>query len=133
MKLDPLSGLLHGDLAYSFWVGRQYEEAITRYTRALELDPKLDASLRHRSMAHAFRGDFNKARADIARALELQPDSLWNITVEGFHEDHLRRNRTARCGLVWAGCGPSFAREAGTGCIHARNDGRRPCARDGRR
>lgn len=84
LKFDPVSATMRGELAYALWVGRQYDQAIIHYDRALELDPKLDGCLRNRGMAHAFRGDMKKAMADIARAMEVHPDSPWNIATKGW-------------------------------------------------
>jgi len=51
----------------------QYEEAISDYTKAIELDPEKAIAYRLRSLAYAELGDNEAARQDLDKAMELNP------------------------------------------------------------
>ena len=58
-----------------FHFGRQeYEQAIVRYRRAIEIDPEYSAPYNQLGYAHRFLGDFEAAEEAFRRYIELIPD-----------------------------------------------------------
>jgi tetratricopeptide (TPR) repeat protein len=51
----------------------QHTEAIVDYNTAIELNPKLAAAYAARGIAHAAQGKEDAARADLKKALDLNP------------------------------------------------------------
>lgn len=70
----PDDAVLMGQLAMLYLAAKQPRQAIKRFTRSIELDEKNFASWRGRSDAEISIGDHTSARADLEKALELQPD-----------------------------------------------------------
>lgn len=67
-----------------------YEQAITDFSQAIELQPDLAEAYNNRGIAYAGSGDLQQAIADYSKAIELQP---------GFAEAHYNR------GNAYAGSG----------------------------
>jgi Tfp pilus assembly protein PilF len=63
-----------GQLGMLYLAAKQPRQAIKRFTRSIELDDKNFASWRSRSDAEISIGDHKAARADLEKALELEPD-----------------------------------------------------------
>ena len=61
--------------ARSFQIKGQYQQAIERYTQALELEPQLAAAYNNRGNTHYHKGDFDIAIQDYDKALEIDPRS----------------------------------------------------------
>lgn len=53
--------------------GGNPDQAITDYTKALELNPKFASAYNNRGAAYAQKGQFDKAITDYTRALEINP------------------------------------------------------------
>ncbi len=51
----------------------QYEEAITDYTRALEINPRYALAFYHRGVAYDNKGQHEQAIADYTRAFDINP------------------------------------------------------------
>jgi tetratricopeptide (TPR) repeat protein len=66
--------VLVGQLGMLYLAAKQPRQAIKRFTRSIELDDQNFASWRGRSDAEISIGDHKAARADLEKALELQPD-----------------------------------------------------------
>jgi tetratricopeptide (TPR) repeat protein len=70
----PDDAVLMGQLGMLYLAAKQPRQAIKRFTRSIELDDKNFASWRSRSDAEISIGDHKAARADLEKALELEPD-----------------------------------------------------------
>lgn len=70
----PDDAVLVGQLGMLYLAAKQPRQAIRRFTRSIEIDDKNFASWRGRSDAEISIGDHAAARADLEKALELQPD-----------------------------------------------------------
>jgi tetratricopeptide (TPR) repeat protein len=66
--------VVHGQLGMLHLAAKQPRAAIKEFTRAIELAPGQFGSWRGRSDAEISIGEHAKARADLEKALELQPD-----------------------------------------------------------
>lgn len=66
--------VVHGQLGMLHLAAKQPRAAIKEFTRAIELDPGQFGSWRGRSDAEISIGEHAKARADLEKAMELQPD-----------------------------------------------------------
>ncbi|GAF91447.1 unnamed protein product, partial [marine sediment metagenome] len=51
----------------------QYTQAISDYTRAIELNPKYALAYNNRGLAYGNLGQYSKAISDFTRAIELNP------------------------------------------------------------
>ena len=70
----PDDAVIMAQLAMLYMAAKQPRQAIRRFTRSIELDEKNFGSWRGRSDAEISIGDHKAARADLEKALELQPD-----------------------------------------------------------
>jgi Flp pilus assembly protein TadD len=70
----PDDAVLMGQLGMLYLAAKQPRQAIKRFTRSIELDDTNFASWRGRSDAEISIGDHKAARADLEKALELEPD-----------------------------------------------------------
>lgn len=61
------------DLGFAFDKLRMYNDAISDYTKAIEMDPKNAYAYYNRGISHDKKGDYNIAIKDFIRAIELDP------------------------------------------------------------
>jgi len=59
--LDPLSPQVTGTMGYHYLAARQYDDSVTLYKKALELDPGLDWVHAQLSWAYGAKGDYAQA------------------------------------------------------------------------
>jgi TolB-like protein/DNA-binding winged helix-turn-helix (wHTH) protein/Flp pilus assembly protein TadD len=76
---DPLSLPINADVGYVFYCARRYDEAITEYRKALELNPDFPMALQGLAQTYVKIGKPNDAVALIARL----PDDLKNGCTAG--------------------------------------------------
>lgn len=62
----------------------QYDEAITEYTKAIELDPSYAQAYNNRGVAYDNKGQYDLAIADYNKAIELSPNSALFYYNRGF-------------------------------------------------
>ena len=53
---------------------KEYEKAITHYTKAIEFKPDFASAYNNRGNAYGFKGDFDNAIQDFNTAIQLQPE-----------------------------------------------------------
>ena len=53
---------------------QQYQEALGRYSRAIELDPRLPVAYNNRGFVHWNLNDYERAIVDYCRAIEVKPN-----------------------------------------------------------
>ena len=76
LALDPDLAEAHFVRGLLLWTHAnrfQHEQAVTSYKRALDLDPKLDDAHHQLALIYLHLGLFDKARAEIGKALEINP------------------------------------------------------------
>ncbi|MER5925459.1 caspase, EACC1-associated type, partial [Streptomyces mirabilis] len=61
----------------------RFDEAVTDFTAALNLDPKYARALAQRGEAHREAGRFDKAVTDLTAALKLKPEDPWALASRG--------------------------------------------------
>jgi TolB-like protein/DNA-binding winged helix-turn-helix (wHTH) protein/Tfp pilus assembly protein PilF len=69
-RLDPLSAAVNGDVGWYFYMARRYDEAIARYRRTLELEPRLLWVQVFLVDAYARAGRWSEARDEALRVME---------------------------------------------------------------
>lgn len=70
-ETDPLDVHTHWQLGLIYYFARNFEEAITSFSKALEIDSNFGEAIRFRGLALGYLGKFKEALIDINRALEL--------------------------------------------------------------
>jgi tetratricopeptide (TPR) repeat protein len=60
-----------------------YDEALTDFSRAIELQPDYARAIAGRGVTHRVMARYDEALADFNRVIELQPDDAWSITSRG--------------------------------------------------
>jgi tetratricopeptide (TPR) repeat protein len=55
---------------------QKWAEAITEYTKAIEIAPKLAEAYNNRASAYTEKGDYEKAIADCTKVIEMDPESV---------------------------------------------------------
>jgi tetratricopeptide (TPR) repeat protein len=74
-----------------------WREALFRFEKAVEIDPQNPSALNNLAVALEQMGEFQKARANYERALELRPDDLYiQQNYDLFREADDKRNRKKR-------------------------------------
>jgi len=74
-----------------------WREALFRFQKAVEDDPQNPSALNNLAVALEQMGDFQKARENYERALELKPDDLYiQQNYDLFREADDKRNRKKR-------------------------------------
>jgi len=74
LALAPNSPEAHFALGLFFYLGhRQYENALTEFNRALELQPNNSLARQYRANVYRRRGEWERSLADLQRAEELDP------------------------------------------------------------
>ena len=70
-ETDPLDVHTHWQLGLIYYFTRNFEEAITGFNKALEIDSNFGEAIRFRGLALGYLGKYKEALIDINRALEL--------------------------------------------------------------
>ena len=83
LRVDP--DYLHTSLAYSsrgymYHKLGNYKEAITDYTRAIEVNTENDIAFLGRGRVHSELGEYKLALADYTRAISLDPEKIDGYT-----------------------------------------------------
>ena len=74
-----------------------WREALFRFRRAVEIDPQNPSALNNLAVALEQVGEFQEARENYERALELKPDDLFiQQNYDLFREADDKRNRKTR-------------------------------------
>lgn len=87
---DLYANLVNRGTAYS--ESSLYDAAITDFTRAIELEPKLPKAYNQRGYSRALAGRYDEAEKDIKTALELDPDST--VVLVNMVELYALQNKT---------------------------------------
>lgn len=70
-ETDPLDVHTHWQLGLIYYFARNFEEAITGFNKALEIDSNFGEAIRFRGLTLGYLGKYKEALIDINRALEL--------------------------------------------------------------
>jgi TolB-like protein/AraC-like DNA-binding protein/Flp pilus assembly protein TadD len=70
-ETNPLDVHTHWQLGLIYYFARNFEEAITGFNKALEMDANFGEAIRFRGLALGYLGKYKEALIDINRALEL--------------------------------------------------------------
>jgi len=70
-ETDPLHVISHWQLGLTYYFARRFDEAVSAFTTALEINPHFGEALRFRGLVRAYQGKYKEAMIDINRALEL--------------------------------------------------------------
>src|SRR5262245_25273639 len=68
-----LSAENYSRLGDTYLTRGELEQAITSYSKAIELDPKLAEAYNNRGLAYARKGQYERAVGDFSRAVEINP------------------------------------------------------------
>jgi eukaryotic-like serine/threonine-protein kinase len=68
---------------FFYWGHRQYEMALTEFSRTLELQPNNALARHYGAAVYRRRGEWERSLADFQRAQELDPRDAWNPTEIG--------------------------------------------------
>jgi TolB-like protein/lipoprotein NlpI len=82
-QLDPLSLIVHSDMAAVFYLNREFDRAIAQCGTTLDLDPHFARAHLYRGWAWAATGQAKKAAAAIQAAYQ-HDDSPWTLAWLGY-------------------------------------------------
>lgn len=77
IEYDPKFMLAHRNLAWSLFQDRKYEEAITNFRRAYDLDNEDIGCINGLAQAHRQLGEYDQAERYFKRAIEVDPSITW--------------------------------------------------------
>jgi serine/threonine protein kinase/Tfp pilus assembly protein PilF len=84
LDLDPLSQIINTNYAVALMIDRQYDLAAVQFKRAQEIDPNFAVLNMRLAQFHAFRGDFESAKAEFDKSDTLGKVA-WQLGREGFY------------------------------------------------
>ncbi|HBG49433.1 MAG TPA: hypothetical protein DDW90_08035 [Cyanobacteria bacterium UBA9971] len=76
VKKDPKNALNWTKLGNLYYYSRQYQNAITCYQKALEINSSFDAAISGLAFVYEKTGDFNKAVTQFTKLVKQKPDDL---------------------------------------------------------
>jgi len=91
-ELDPLSISINSSLGWRLYLARQYDRSIAQLRDTLELDPSYEWAHFILGQAYEQKGEFNLARAELQKAVELSHNSPLMISALA-HADALSGNQ----------------------------------------
>jgi len=75
IALDPKSYPAYNSLGYIALVYEdKYDEAVRYFSKAIEIDPQFDQAWCNRGIAHYYLKEWQKARADYLKCMEINPN-----------------------------------------------------------
>jgi serine/threonine protein kinase/Tfp pilus assembly protein PilF len=84
LDLDPLSQIINTNYAVALMIDRQYDLAAVQFKHAQEIDPNFAVLNMRLAQFHAFRGDFDSAKAEFDRSNTLGKVA-WQPDRDGFY------------------------------------------------
>ena len=97
--LNPTQEIAKEQVAFGIEVAQLglWKEAVYRWSRAVELDPKSARARNNLAVAHEQMGEFDEANQQYEKALELEPNNIYiRQNYELFREAYERKKRTDR-------------------------------------
>jgi len=91
-ELDPLSISINSSLGWRLYLARQYDRSIEQLRDTLELDPSYEWAHFILGQAYEQKGEFNLARTELQKAVELSHNSPLMISALA-HADALSGNQ----------------------------------------
>lgn len=91
-ELDPLSISINSSLGWRLYLARQYDRSIAQLRDTQEMDPSYEWSHLILGQAYEQKGEFNLARAELQKAVELSHNSPLMISALA-HADALSGNQ----------------------------------------
>jgi tetratricopeptide (TPR) repeat protein len=83
-KVDPLSPLIVSDAGFTYYLARQYDKAISKNLKALELDPNYEAAHDYLAYIYSAKGDFPRAIGAAKKAVEVSRGSAIEVAALGY-------------------------------------------------
>ena len=74
---DKARAVFHNGRGLQYLEKGQYDQAITEFTKAIKLEPKLAEVYYNRGVAYGEKGQDNQAISDYTKAIELNPKFAW--------------------------------------------------------
>src|SRR5215212_2930187 len=80
-RIDPSDAGAHNNLGVLYYNKGLYEEAVTAFMRALELDQKMQVAQRNLEIAYFNTGYYDKRVAELTERLRARPDreARWEL------------------------------------------------------
>ena len=80
-EIDPLSLIINTDVGHILYLARQYDQAITAYRKALELDPNFSTAHLRLGEAYTQQGRYEEALAELQQGRRLYRDPAFIIAL----------------------------------------------------
>ena len=74
---DKARAVFHNERGLQYLEKGQYDQAITEFTKAIKLEPKLAEVYYNRGVAYDEKGQDNQAISEYTKAIELNPKFAW--------------------------------------------------------
>jgi tetratricopeptide (TPR) repeat protein len=77
-KPDPALAVAYFNSGLAHYEAKRYAQAVADFTRALEVKPDDEASLRYRAYAYYYLKDYDKSITDMSSLIRMRPDNAEN-------------------------------------------------------
>ena len=67
----------------AYYMKKQFDNAISDYSNAIDMNPKLAVAYQNRGSAYYIKGDYDKAISDYDKAIELNPKNALTYSSRG--------------------------------------------------
>jgi serine/threonine-protein kinase len=84
-ELEPLSALVNGSVAHTFYLARRYEEAIAECEKSLEVDPNFILAIHVKGMCRALQGRWVEAVTIGERSVSMSGGAPFYLAVLGHY------------------------------------------------
>lgn len=76
---SEIAALIHKHRGMAYFAQSKYDEAVSDFTRTLELDPKSYKAAYYRGVVHSVRTDYPASVRDFERALDIHPCHFYSL------------------------------------------------------
>lgn len=82
-ELDPLSLIINTNVAWVYWLARQYDRAIGQFRKTVEMDPSFGLAHERLGLAYEQKGMYEEATAAFRKAMALLGDNTEVVAALG--------------------------------------------------
>ena len=72
-QLKSNEAVVHNNRGFDYCQTGQYDQAISDFSKAIEMNPRLAPAYNNRGAAYLYKGQYDRAISDLSKAIEINP------------------------------------------------------------